>query len=77
MLKNILKNFHGYFHNLEIFDMKFITKIQFCMKKIIIYFSSIEHYIISYISKLKVQIPLVSGEIKKRNLIRGRLDQLK
>jgi hypothetical protein len=35
------------------------------------YFSSIGHHIISYIAKFKVQIPLVSGEIKKRNLIRG------
>jgi hypothetical protein len=46
-------------------------------KKIIIYFSSIGHHIITYIAKVKVQIPLVSGEIKKRNLIRGRFDQLK
>jgi hypothetical protein len=67
------------FHNLKIFNTKFIIRIQFCMKniheKIIIYFSSIRHHIISYISRfkvfIKVQIPLVSGEIKKRNFIRG------
>jgi hypothetical protein len=40
-------------------------------KKIIMYFSNIEHHIINYIAKFKVQIPLVSGEIKKRILIRG------
>jgi hypothetical protein len=40
-------------------------------KKIIMYFSSIGYHIISYIADFKVQIPLVSGEIKKRNLIRG------
>jgi hypothetical protein len=48
------------------------------MKKIIIYFSSFGHHIISYIAKFKVQIPLVSGEIKKREIsLGGRLDQLK
>jgi hypothetical protein len=44
-VKKILRIFHGYFHNLKIFNTKFIKKIQFCMKniyeKIIIYFSSI------------------------------------
>jgi hypothetical protein len=43
------------------------------MKKTIIYFSSIGYHIISYIAKFKVQIPLVSGEIKKKNLIRGQI----
>jgi hypothetical protein len=75
MLKNTLRIFHGYFHNLEIFNTKIITKIQFWMnniyKKVIMYFCSIRYHIISYIAKFKVQIPLVSGEIKKRNLIRG------
>ena len=44
--------------------------------KIIMYFSSIGHRIISYIAKFEVKIPLVRRE-KKRNLSRGRLDQLK
>jgi hypothetical protein len=69
MLKNILRIFHGYFHKLVIFNTKFITEIQFCMKniheKIIMYFSSIGHHIISYIAKFEVKIPLVRGEIKK------------
>jgi hypothetical protein len=60
---------------MEIFNMKFIIKIQFCIKniheKIIIYFSSVGHHIISYIAKFEVQIPLVCGEIKERNLSRG------
>jgi hypothetical protein len=37
-------------------------------EKTIMYFSSIGHH---YIAKFKVQIPLVSEEIKKRNFIRG------
>jgi len=33
--------------------------------KIIMYFSSIGHHIISYIAQFEVEIPLVCGEIKK------------
>jgi hypothetical protein len=33
-VKKYIKNFHGYFHNLETFNTKFITKIQFYMKNI-------------------------------------------
>jgi hypothetical protein len=69
MLKNTLRIFHGYFHNLGIFNTKFIKKYnsswKIFMKKIIMHFSSIGHHIISYITKFKVQITLVSGEIKK------------
>jgi len=36
------------------------------MKKIIMYFSSIGHHIISYIAKFEVKVPLVCGEIKKK-----------
>jgi hypothetical protein len=75
MLKNTLRIFHDYFHNFKTFNTKFIKKYnsarKIYMKKIIIYFYSIEHHIISYNAKFKVQIQLVSGEIKKRNLIRG------
>ena len=46
-------------------------------EKIIMYFSSIGHHIISYSAKFKVQIPFISGEIKKEILLGGRLDQLK
>ena len=34
-------------------------------EKIIMYFSSIGHHIISYFAKCEVEIPLVRGEIKK------------
>jgi hypothetical protein len=40
-------------------------------KKIIMYFSSVGHHIISYIAKFEVQISLVRGKIKERNLSRG------
>jgi hypothetical protein len=40
------------------------------------YFSSIEHHIISYIAKFKVQTPLVSGEIKRRNIIIGQIEPI-
>jgi len=73
--KNTLRTFHGYFHRLETFNTKFITD-QILHEKIIMYFSSIGHHIISYIAKFEVKIPLVRRE-KKRNLSRGRLDQLK
>jgi len=62
--------FHDYFHKLEIFNMKFITEIQFCMKKYswknYNVFPSIGRYITSHIAKFEAKIPLVSEEIKKK-----------
>ena len=73
----MLRIFHGYFQRLEIFNTKFITKIQFCMKKSYnVLFEHRAYHTISYIAKFEVKIPLVRRE-KKRNLSRGRLDQLK
>jgi hypothetical protein len=58
-------------------SQKYNSAWKIFMKKIIMYFSSIGHHIISDVAKFKFQIPHVSGEIKKKNLVRGRLDQLK
>ena len=38
-------------------------------EKIIMYFSSIGHHIISYIAQFEVEIPLVCGEIKRKRKI--------
>ena len=70
MLKNMLRIFHGYFQRLEIFNTKFITKIQFCMKKSYnVLFEHRAYHTISYIAKFEVKIPLVHEEIKKEILV--------
>jgi hypothetical protein len=57
-VKNILRFFYDYFHNLKIFNTNLSKKYNFALKifikKIIIYFSSIGHRNISYIAKFKV-----------------------
>ena len=66
--KNTLRTFHGYFHRLETFNTKFITD-QILHEKIIMYFSSIGHHIISYIQNLKLKFHLYAE--KKREISVG------
>ena len=68
MFRCTLRNFH----RLGIFNAEMITEVQFYVKsiqeKFMMHFSSIGHLIISHVAKFKVRVPLVSGEINKRNL---------
>jgi len=74
MLKSTLRIFHDYFHRLR-FTTKLIIEIQFCMKtnhkKFMMYFSSTGHHITSHGVKFEIKIPLVRGEIERRNPSRG------
>jgi hypothetical protein len=46
-------------------------------EKVLIYFFNIGHHVLYPRSKFGLKIQFVHGEIKKRNIIRGRMDQLK
>lgn len=75
MLENYTKNFHGYCYRLGIFNKKLILDMQNCTKsnhiKILIYFSNIEHHVISQLVKSELKTQFVRKETKKKNLITG------